>query len=102
MFLVFVCLFVCLFLFFFFCFGCCQYMNLSFLLDFVFNLSFFMITLEKVPGATTIQRYYSPSTSCNVNKLLVSKTAENFVSIPIHSNLQQNNDLQSFHAFHAA
>ena len=95
MFLVFgFCLFV------YFCFGCCQYMNLSFLLDFVFNLSFFMTTLEKVPGATTIQRYYSPSTSCNVNKLLFSKTAVNFVTIPIDSNFQQNNDLQSFHVCH--
>ena len=52
-------------------------------------------------GIGPVQRYYSPSTSCNVNKLLVSKIAVNFVSIPIHSNLQQNNDLQSFHAFHS-
>ena len=48
-----------------------------------------------------VQRYYSSSTSWNVNKAQIRKTAINFVSISIHSILQQKNYLQSTHPCHA-
>ena len=48
-----------------------------------------------------VQRYYSSSTSWNVNKAQIRKTAINFVSISIHSILQQKNYLQSTHPYHA-